>query len=97
MAIEMVTNEIIFCFIDRQLDFAFGLHPFLGIPVINHVCPGLISKPDPRRCCFDLGAVIVHFLEEVLLAALLVCLLCLNQVPDNWAHAEKELESGLFA
>ena len=31
------------------------------------------------------------------LAALLVCLFCLDQVPDNWAHAEKELESGLFA
>ena len=59
----MVTNEIIFCFIDRQLDFSFGLHPFLGIPVINHVCPGLISKPDHRRRCLDLGAVTVHFLE----------------------------------
>lgn len=35
--------------------------------------------------------------REILLALLLVCLLYLDQVPNNWAHAEKELESDLFA
>lgn len=92
----LVTNEIIFCSIDRKLDFAFGLHPFVGILIINHVCPGLINKPDHRRGCFYLGAVTVHFLEGDSFGRS-ACLLCLDQVPDNWAHAEKELESGLFA